>query len=150
MLDRVARTVREARPGTVFTPSHFDSLGDRAAVNKSLQVLVEQEQLRRLARGVFDKPCIHPQDGLLWPTVGDLVEALTLGEGMCLMQTSAYAAGPLGPCGRLPEQVELLSTAPGRTFDAGPVRIVIRQARPRQFAAARVAAGFDSAHALTL
>jgi hypothetical protein len=100
VLEEVARRVREARPGTVFTPSRFDTVGDRAAINKSLQVLVEQEALRRLARGVFDKPRRHPEHGALWPTIGDIVEALTVDEGLCLLPTGDYAAKLFGPLDR--------------------------------------------------
>jgi hypothetical protein len=142
VLEEVARRVRDARPGTVFTPSRFDALGDRAAVNKSLQTLVEQDALRRLARGVFDKPRRHPDQGALWPTIGDIVEALTVGEGLCLLPTGDYAAKLFGPRDRLPDQVEFLSIAPGRSFDAGPIRIVIKQVPARQLAAARVASHF--------
>jgi len=50
----ITRKVRRAKPGTVFTPALFASLGGRAAVDKALQRLVARDELRRLSRGLYD------------------------------------------------------------------------------------------------
>jgi predicted nuclease of restriction endonuclease-like (RecB) superfamily len=48
----IARKVRRAKPGTVFTPALFAGVGGRAAVDKALQRLVARDELRRLSRGL--------------------------------------------------------------------------------------------------
>ena len=65
----ISSKVRRAKPGSVFTPALFAGLGGRAAVDKALQRLVARDLLRRLSRGLYDKPRQDPLLGTLWPTV---------------------------------------------------------------------------------
>ena len=73
----ISHEVRRAKPGTVFTPAQFASLGGRAAVDKALQRLVARGELRRLSRGLYEKPRQDPLPGTLWPSVDAVVAALT-------------------------------------------------------------------------
>jgi hypothetical protein len=69
----ISRRVRRAKPGSVFTPAWFAEEGGRAAVDKALQRLVAREELRRLSRGLYDKPSQDPLLGTLWPSVQAVV-----------------------------------------------------------------------------
>lgn len=46
----IARRLRRAKPGTVFTPALFASLGGRAAIDKALQRLAARRVAPSLAR----------------------------------------------------------------------------------------------------
>jgi len=46
----------QASPDTVWTPVDFLDLGSREAVDKALQRLALADQLRRLDRGLYDRP----------------------------------------------------------------------------------------------
>ena len=52
ILDRIDRGM----PGAVWTPSDFLDLANRDAVDKTLQRLVKWGSLRRIDRGLYDKP----------------------------------------------------------------------------------------------
>src|SRR3546814_15198150 len=43
-------------PGSVWTPSDFLDLGSREAVDKALQRLAKSDELRRIDRGLYDRP----------------------------------------------------------------------------------------------
>jgi hypothetical protein len=132
----VARRVQRAAPGTVFTPALFARSGSRAAVDKALQRLVARGALRRLARGLYDKPRQDELLGTLWPSVDDVVRALVGKDRMRVQPTGAYAANLLGLSEQVPARVELLTDGTGRTVQVGPMRIVLRRTTPRQMAAA--------------
>ena len=51
LLDRIA-----SDPEAVWTPSDFADLGSRAAVDKTLQRLVPSGEIRRIDRGLYDRP----------------------------------------------------------------------------------------------
>jgi hypothetical protein len=51
LLDRIA-----SDPDAVWTPSDFGDLGSRADVDKMLQRLVPTGELRRIDRGLYDRP----------------------------------------------------------------------------------------------
>ena len=132
----ISRKVRRAKPGTVFTPALFAGLGGRAAVDKALQRLVARDELRRLSRGLYDKPRHDPLLGTLWPSVDAVVAALTGKDRLRLQPTGAYAANLLGLSDQVPARVEFLTDGTSRTVKAGPMQIVLKRTTPRQMAAA--------------
>ena len=132
----ISRRVRRAKPGTVFTPALFAGLGGRAAVDKALQRLVARDELRRLSRGLYDKPRQDPLLGTLWPSVDAVVAALTGKDRLRLQPTGAYAANLLGLSDQVPARVEFLTDGTSRTVKAGPIQIVLKRTTPRQMAAA--------------
>ena len=132
----IAGKVRRARNGAVFTPAQFASMGKRDAVDKALQRLVKRGELRRLSRGLYDKPLVDPVLGKLWPTVEAIVEALRGKDRLRLQPTGAYAANLLGLSEQVPARVEFLTDGTSRTVKAGPMRIVLKRTTPRQMAAA--------------
>lgn len=74
--DQIMRRARACGRGGVFTPSDFLPLAGRAAVDQALSRLVKNGKLRRLARGLYDFPKVHPQLGLLAPAPDDVAQAL--------------------------------------------------------------------------
>ena len=132
----ISRKVRRAKAGTVFTPALFAGLGGRAAVDKALQRLVARDELRRLSRGLYDKPRQDPLLGTLWPSVDAVVAALTGKDKLRLQPTGAYAANLLGLSDQVPARVEFLTDGTSRTVKAGPMQIVLKRTTPRQMAAA--------------
>jgi hypothetical protein len=132
----IAHRVRKAKPGTVFTPALFNSVGSRAAIDKALQRLAARGGLRRLSRGLYDKPREDPLLGTLWPSVDAIVAALTGKDKLRLQPTGAYAANLLGLSDQVPARIEFLTDGTSRTVKAGPMQIVLKRTTPRQMAAA--------------
>ncbi len=120
----------------MFTPALFASHGGRAAIDKVLQRLVTRGQLRRLSRGLYDKPRQDPLLGTLWPSVDAVVAALTGKDRLRLQPTGPYAANLLGLSDQVPARVEFLTDGTSRTVKAGPMQIVLKRTTPRQMAAA--------------
>jgi Family of unknown function (DUF6088) len=132
----MAQRVRRSKPGTVFTPGLFTNLGGRAAIDKALQRLVARGALRRLSRGLYDKPRQDPLLGTLWPTVDAVVDALAGKDRLRLQPTGVYAANLLGLSDQVPARVEFLTDGTSRTVRAGPMQIVLKRTTPRHMAAA--------------
>jgi hypothetical protein len=133
---KITHRVQRSKPGTVFTPATFTNLGGRAAIDKALQRLAARGALRRLSRGLYDKPRQDAVLGLLWPTVDAIVAALTGKDKLRLQPTGAYAANLLGLSDQVPARVEFLTDGTSRTVRAGPMQIVLKRTTPRQMAAA--------------
>jgi hypothetical protein len=133
---QLANQVQASMPGTVFTPDAFAQLGSRAAVDKALQRQVAVGTLRRLSRGLYDKPRQHELLGTLWPSVEAVVQAVA-GTGMLRTQpTGVYAANLLGLSEQVPAQVVFLTDGISRKIQAGPMQIHFKRTTPRQMAAA--------------
>lgn len=56
---RLLARMDDAPPRTVWTPADFLDLGGRPAVDKTLQRLVKAEGVRRLDRGLYDRPTFN-------------------------------------------------------------------------------------------
>lgn len=132
----VARRVQRAAPGTVFTPALFTKAGSRAAIDKALQRLVDRGTLRRLSRGLYDKPRQHALLGTLWPNLDEIVRALSGRDRLRVQPTGVYAANLLGLSEQVPARIEFLTDGASRTVRAGPMHIRFRRITPRQMAVA--------------
>lgn len=137
----VVRRVTRAAPGSVFTPTHFSVSGSRAAIDKALQRMVMRGQLRRLARGLYDKPREDPLLGPLWPSIDEVTAALSGKDRLRLLPTGAHAANLLGLSSQVPARVEFLTDGSSRTVQVGPMRIVLKHTTPRQMATAGRSSG---------
>jgi len=133
---RLARRIRRSAPGTVFTPDTFAALGSRAAVDKALQRLVARGLVRRLSRGLYDRPREDELFGTLWPGVDAVIKAVAGTHRIRTQPTGVYAANLLGLSEQVPAKVVLLTDGVSRTLRVGPSQITLRRTTPRQMATA--------------
>ena len=114
----------------------FGDKGSAAAIEKILQRLVSSGTLRRLSRGLYDKPRVDPILGELWPSVDAVLDALVNRERLRLQPSGQYAANVLGLSEQVPARVVLLTDGESRTVRAGPMKISLKRASPRTMATA--------------
>ena len=72
----ILKRIRAKHRGWVFTPRQFAHLGTRAAVDQALSRLQRTGQIRRLARGVYEFPKVHPKIGVLSPSPEAVAKAM--------------------------------------------------------------------------
>lgn len=133
---QIALQVEQSVPGTVFTPDAFTLLGGRAAIDKALQRLTARGVLRRLSRGLYDKPRHNELLGVLWPSVDAVVQAVAGKDMLRTQPAGVYAANMLGLSEQVPAKVVFLTDGISRTVKAGPMQISFKRTTPRQMAAA--------------
>ena len=133
---QIARQVQGSEPGTVFTTDVFALLGSRAAIDKALQRLVARGHLRRLSRGLYDRPRHDELLGVLWPSVEAVVDALVGKDKLRTQPAGVYAANMLGLSEQVPAKIVLLTDGISRSVRAGPMEISFKRTTPRQMAAA--------------
>ena len=125
----------------MFTPASFTPLGSRDAIDKALQRLVAKGGLRRLSRGLYDKPRHDEILGTLWPSVDAVVQALVGKHKLRVQPAGVYAANLLGLSEQVPAKVVLLTDGVSRTVHAGPMQIALKRTSPRNIAAANRLSG---------
>jgi hypothetical protein len=138
---QIARRVQRSARGTVFTPAVFTALGSRAAIDKALQRLVSAGALRRLSRGLYDKPRDDELLGTLWPSVDAVVKAIAGKHKLRVQPAGVYAANLLGLSEQVPGKVVLLTDGTSRSVRAGPMHITLKRTSPRNMAAANRLSG---------
>jgi hypothetical protein len=122
--------------GTLFTPTDFVDLGTRHAVDKTLSRLAASGTLRRLARGLYDYPKLHPVLGALIPIPDAVARALAQRDAVRLQPAGAYAANLLGLSDQVPAKIVFLTNGPSRRVKVGSMEIALRRTTPRNVATA--------------
>ena len=128
--DRLLARIIDA-PQRVWTPVDFVDIGSRAAVDKALQRMVMSGQLRRIQRGLYDKPSHNAFTGK--PTVPDyraVIDAIARRDQVRWLIDGMTAANTLGFTNAVPAKIEVLVDARLRPVSLGNLKIVFKQAAP--------------------
>ena len=126
VLDRI-----EATPGKVWTPGDFADVGPRGAIDKALQRMVRSGELRRVKRGLYDRPTVNRLTGK--PTVPDyraVIEAVARRDKVRFVVDGMTAANTLGLTNAVPAKIGILVDARLKPIELGNRKIVFRQAAP--------------------
>lgn len=139
--DQIMRRARAGGRGGVFTPQDFLDIGARTAVDQALSRLVTRGKLRRLARGLYDFPTVHPKLGPLSPSPDVVAQALVRETDSRLQIDGARAANALGLSTQVPAKHTYLTDGPSRRVVLGKRVINVRHASPKHLVAPGSAAG---------
>jgi hypothetical protein len=113
----------------VWTPSDFLSLGSRAAVDKALQRLVADGSLRRVARGLYDKPVMNALTQK--PNAPDpraVIAAIARRDQIRCVVDGLTATNDLGLTTAVPANITVLADGRLRTVRLGKQEIRFKQA----------------------
>ena len=124
---QILSTIRNHGRGAVFVPADFLDVGSREAVDTALHRLARKGTIRRLARGVYDFPKVHPILGVLSPSAEAVAKALAGRDRTRLQPAGAYAANSLGLSEQVPAKAVFLTDGPSRTVKIGPTTIQLRR-----------------------
>jgi len=130
LLDRLRARVDDA-PRQVWTPADFADIGGRAAVDKALQRMVTSGQLRRIQRGLYDKPSQNALTGK--STVPDyraVIDAIARRDQVRWLIDGMTAANTLGLTNAVPAKIEVLVDARLKPVTLDNQKIVFKQAAP--------------------
>ncbi len=133
---RISRKVKQSLPGAVFTTGDFAGMGGSKAVGKCLERLVKRGDLRRLARGLYDKPRRDEVLGVLWPSADAVIKAISEKDKIRVQPAGVHAANMLGLSEQVPAKYLFLTDGGSRMLKAGPMRIELKHTTPRNMAAA--------------
>ncbi|ANK83535.1 MAG: hypothetical protein TEF_15600 [Rhizobiales bacterium NRL2] len=126
LLDRI-----ESNPDQVWTPGDFADLGSRAAIDKTLQRLASAGELRRIDRGLYDKPRKNELTGR--PTVPDyraVIRAVARRDKARTVIDGMTAANDLGLTTAVPARIEVLVDARLKPIKLGSQEIHFKFAAP--------------------
>ncbi len=137
----VLSLVRADRASRVWVPTDFAVFGGRDAVDKTLQRLVRDGELRRIDRGLYDRPTINSLTKR--PTSPDyraVVDAIARRDQLRLLVDGMTAANDLGLTDAVPARVTIHTDARRRSVKLDNLVVEFRQTAPsRLFWAGRPA-----------
>ena|SRR3989442_1363252 len=135
------RRIRANHRGWVFTPREFAELGPRTAVDQALSRLQRSGEIRRIARGIYEFPKIHPRIGILSPSPEAVAIAVAAKTNSRVSVSEAKAANLLGLSTQVPAQNVFLTDGPSRRLKIGNQTIFLKHAAPSKLLGAGTEAG---------
>ena len=135
--NKILSKMKKCGRGSVFFVSDFVSYGNRNAVNKALERLVEKELILRAARGIYCYPKIEKVYGLgpIPPTMEDIAEAMAKRDGASIIPSGLYAQYQLGLTQQIPMNIVYLTDGASRTINIGEDKVIkFKHSSPRYFA----------------
>lgn len=121
----------QSKPDEVWTPGDFADLGGRAAVDKSLQRLAAAGELRRIDRGLYDKPRTNSLTGRATvPDYRAVIRAVTRRDNARAVIDGMTAANDLGLTTAVPARIEVLVDARLKPIKLGSQEIHFKYAAP--------------------
>ncbi len=134
IIDRIVARIRARGRGWVFTPKDFVDLGSRAAVDQTLSRLSKGQNttiaIRKLTRGLYDFPRIHPQLGQLSPDPDAIASAVAQKTGSKLLVAPSQAANLLGVSTQVPAKPVYLTDGRSKTIRVGSQVVRLKHAAP--------------------
>jgi hypothetical protein len=138
---KVLKQIVETPQNGVWTASDFVALGRRSAVDKVLQRLVASGELRRIDRGLYDRPTKNELTGKATvPDYRAVIQAVARRDKVRLLLDGMTAANDLGLTTAVPARIEVLVDARLKPIRIGNQVIHFKTAAPsRLFWAGRPA-----------
>jgi hypothetical protein len=120
-----------ATPDAVWTPVDFLDLGSREAVDKALQRLTLASHIRRLDRGLYDRPRRNQlTDKMSVPDYRRVIEAVARRDQTRILVDGMTAANDLGLSDAVPGRIVVHTDARLRPIKLGKQNIVFRPTAP--------------------
>jgi len=119
------------KPGKVWTPADFADLGPRETVDKALQRMVTSGELRRIERGLYDRPKTNQLTRTeSVPDYRAVIEAVARRDKARFVIDGMTAANTLGITNAVPAKIEVLVDARLKPITLGNQKIVFKHAAP--------------------
>ncbi|PTS77529.1 hypothetical protein DBR17_13480 [Sphingomonas sp. HMWF008] len=126
---QIMRRVAKAAPRKVWTPFDFLDLGTRGAIDKALQRLATGGDLRRIDRGLYDKPGLNSLTRQ--PTAPDpreVIDAIARRDQIRVLVDGMTAANDLGLTNAVPSKIVVHTDARLRSIHLGNMIIAFKPA----------------------
>jgi hypothetical protein len=115
----------------IWTPVDFLDLGSREAVDQALHRLTASKDLRRIARGLYDKPGTNRLTGKpTYPDYHQVVDALARRDQARMVVDGITAANDLGLTDAVPARAVVLTDARLKSIKLGNLTIQFQHAAP--------------------
>ena len=126
----LARMAAQA-PFGVWTPSDFVDAAPRTAVDQALHRLVKDQTVRRLARGLYDKPRLNNLTKQMSPPDPKaVIDALARRDSARMLVDGITAANDLGFSDAVPAKIVVHTDARLTPFNLGNLHIVFKKTAP--------------------
>ena len=125
---RIQRRLRNKQADWVFSAKDFLDFGSRAAVDQALSRLAKTGTVRRIARGLYDRPRHNALLNTAAPaTLAAVVDAVARRDDVVVVSDGSVDANQLGLSTAVPSRALYWTTGPSRTLRVGPRSVKLKK-----------------------
>lgn len=124
---KVLKTIARKGKGWAFTPHDFVDVGDPRSVGMTLTRLVRDGMIRRLGRGLYDRPYPHPLLGRAGASSDSVVAAVARKKNLRILPSAAVAANKLGVSTQVPAKMVYHTDGAPSSVNLGKLKIEFRR-----------------------
>lgn len=124
---KMLKVLAQKDQGWAFTPHDFADLGDPRAVGMTLTRLVRDGVIRRVDRGIYDRPQDHPLLGKAGATSDSVVAAVARKKNLRILPSAAVAANKLGVSTQVPAKIVYHTDGAPSSVKLGKLKIEFRR-----------------------
>jgi hypothetical protein len=145
MKDKVLGRIDRFDDGRAFSAKDFLDIASRGSIDMALSGLTRTGDIRRVRRGLYDKPKVNAAlGGALSPDIDEAARALARKQRWKIVPEGAWAANLLGLSTQVPAQITYLTDGPNKDVPIGRRTVHFKHARPK------AVAGLDGKFALVV
>ncbi len=117
--------------GDIFFISDFTELGAYEAIRKSLQRLTTEEEISRIAKGIYFLPKKNERLGIMFPHAEQIAEAIAKRDKARIIPTGITALNKLGLSAQIPLKAVYLTDGSARQIEVGNQTIQFKKTNPK-------------------
>lgn len=117
--------------GDIFFISDFTELGSYEAIRKTLQRLTTEDEIGRIAKGVYFLPKKHERFGIISPHAEQIAEAIAKRDKARIIPTGITALNKLGLSTQVPLKAVYLTDGSARQIEIGNQTIQFKKTNPK-------------------
>src|SRR5258706_9157579 len=120
MRDRIVRRIERLGKGKAFSAKDFLDIASRMTIDVTLASLVLDGKIRRVRRGLYDRPRVNPAlGGKLSPDIDEAARAIARKQKWKIVPEGAWAANLLGLSTQVPAKIVYLTDGPNNKVSIG-------------------------------
>ena len=132
--NKIITKIKKAKRGTPFFIEDFIGFGNSNTISKTLDRLIDENELRRLAPGIFYRPATSALIGELKPSVEEVAKAIARRDKARIVPTGSYAMNRLGLSTQVPMRIVYLTDGSARKIKIGNSTINFKRVSPKNVA----------------
>lgn len=133
--DRIVGRIARLGDGKAFSAKDFLDLASRTMIDVTLAALTDEGKIRRVRRGLYDRPNMNPSlGGALSPDIDEAARAIARKQRWKIIPDGAWAANLLGLSTQVPSKIIYLTDGPSKEVPIGRRIIHFKHARPKAIA----------------
>jgi hypothetical protein len=135
MRDQVIARINRLGEGKAFSAKDFLDIASRGTIDMALSGLTRDGIIRRVRRGLYDRPKVNEAlGGKLSPDIDEAARAIARRQKWKIVPEGGWAANLLGLSTQVPAKITYLTDGPNNEVLIGRRTIHFKHARPKAMA----------------